>query len=378
MNYNQKSQSALEYMMTYGWAILIIVIVAAVLYSLGIFSPSSSLSATVTGFSGFVGTQALCSPYGVLILSLNNAVGNLVFVKYANSTLNGKTYSSNVSEYIAPGDTGKMFILGGCINVSNAHFSSKVEITYTEPGQALPGPYISVGYVTGTTSSFIADSVANFSNASSAYIPDSKSFNSIWDSGHKWTLVGWFYTRKIWNGNTYLIQEVPGCTSGLSSYQYNSTYFEPFNVEWNNSADTCSDGTTADSYPLNQAPYDRWEMITGIFSFNAQGNAWLAVCVDTNCQNMTWTLNGPANYSDPNPYNTILAGSGYNGMVANIQAYDTSFSLKDVQTLYGLGLGGIPIDSQNLIAWIPFDGNANDYSGNGNDALTSNVVYVNP
>ena len=37
-----KSQSALEYMMTYGWAILIIVIVAGVLYSLGIFSPSSS------------------------------------------------------------------------------------------------------------------------------------------------------------------------------------------------------------------------------------------------------------------------------------------------------------------------------------------------
>ena len=34
---NKRSQSALEYMMTYGWAILIIVIVAAVLYSFGIF-----------------------------------------------------------------------------------------------------------------------------------------------------------------------------------------------------------------------------------------------------------------------------------------------------------------------------------------------------
>ena len=38
---NKRSQSALEYMMTYGWAILIIVIVAVVLYSMGIFSPSS-------------------------------------------------------------------------------------------------------------------------------------------------------------------------------------------------------------------------------------------------------------------------------------------------------------------------------------------------
>ena len=39
MGLTHKSQSALEYMMTYGWAILVIVIVAAVLYSLGIFSP---------------------------------------------------------------------------------------------------------------------------------------------------------------------------------------------------------------------------------------------------------------------------------------------------------------------------------------------------
>ena len=55
---NKKSQSALEYMMTYGWAILIIVIVAAVLYSFGIFSPSSSISATITGFSGLGSVQA--------------------------------------------------------------------------------------------------------------------------------------------------------------------------------------------------------------------------------------------------------------------------------------------------------------------------------
>ena len=34
-----RNMSALEYMMTYGWAILIIVIVAVILYSMGIFNP---------------------------------------------------------------------------------------------------------------------------------------------------------------------------------------------------------------------------------------------------------------------------------------------------------------------------------------------------
>ena len=47
---SKRSQSALEYMMTYGWAILIIVIVAVILYSMGIFNPSSSISSTITGF----------------------------------------------------------------------------------------------------------------------------------------------------------------------------------------------------------------------------------------------------------------------------------------------------------------------------------------
>ena len=58
---SKRSQSALEYMMTYGWAILIIVIVAVILYSMGIFNPSSSISATVTGFSGLGSVTAQCT-----------------------------------------------------------------------------------------------------------------------------------------------------------------------------------------------------------------------------------------------------------------------------------------------------------------------------
>ncbi len=57
----KRAQSALEYMMTYGWAILIIVIVAAVLYSMGIFSPSSSVSSTSSGFSPFTPTATVCN-----------------------------------------------------------------------------------------------------------------------------------------------------------------------------------------------------------------------------------------------------------------------------------------------------------------------------
>ena len=37
----KKGQAAMEYLMTYGWAILIVIIVAAALYALGIFNPAT-------------------------------------------------------------------------------------------------------------------------------------------------------------------------------------------------------------------------------------------------------------------------------------------------------------------------------------------------
>ena len=95
MRLNHKSQSALEYMMTYGWAILVIVIVAAVLYSLGIFSPSSSLSTTITGFSNLGQVTAQCysnltgsgfSQNVGLVLTFGNAIGYPINISSINVT----------------------------------------------------------------------------------------------------------------------------------------------------------------------------------------------------------------------------------------------------------------------------------------------------
>ena len=72
---SKRSQSALEYMMTYGWAILIIVIVAVILYSMGIFNPSSSISTTITGFSSTPVSSVIFTDNGGLSLSVQNSVG---------------------------------------------------------------------------------------------------------------------------------------------------------------------------------------------------------------------------------------------------------------------------------------------------------------
>jgi len=71
---NKKAQSAMEYLMTYGWAILIIAIVLAALFSLGIFSSSSFTGTTCIATSGFICASPVWTA-GVLHVTLGQSTG---------------------------------------------------------------------------------------------------------------------------------------------------------------------------------------------------------------------------------------------------------------------------------------------------------------
>ncbi len=62
MTKNFKAQSAMEYLMTYGWAILIIAIVLAALYILGVFNGSAFIGTTCTATSGALCTSPIAAP----------------------------------------------------------------------------------------------------------------------------------------------------------------------------------------------------------------------------------------------------------------------------------------------------------------------------
>ncbi|MDE1856452.1 MAG: hypothetical protein KGH98_00025 [Candidatus Micrarchaeota archaeon] len=64
----RKAQSAMEYLMTYGWAILVIAVVLGALFSLGVFSSSSVLPQGCVAASGY-----LCSGQ-VLLPNAANAI----------------------------------------------------------------------------------------------------------------------------------------------------------------------------------------------------------------------------------------------------------------------------------------------------------------
>ncbi|MCL5016553.1 MAG: DUF2341 domain-containing protein [Candidatus Parvarchaeota archaeon] len=153
MSLPRRSQSALEYMMTYGWAILVIVIVAAVLYSLGIFSPSSSLSTTITGFSNLGTVNAVCLGGTSFTISMGDSTGYPINVTKINLTSSsGKTISSpNI--LIQPNSIQTVTVPSSSLCTSGARYSVSAVISYLEPGQIFPGPYTSTGTVSGTAAS---------------------------------------------------------------------------------------------------------------------------------------------------------------------------------------------------------------------------------
>ena len=156
-----KGQSAMEYLMTYGWAIIIVIIVAAALYALGVFNPSSYTQTAVSGFTEIGKPAAGSWQYkanGTFTVKLVNQLSypiNLTAVTV--QTTGGQSCSSvqvnggNVgASTIANG--GDMTVTANCPSSSaGASFSVKVDLTYTNVDQGLSG-FKDSGTLTGKVS----------------------------------------------------------------------------------------------------------------------------------------------------------------------------------------------------------------------------------
>jgi hypothetical protein len=93
----KKAQSALEYLMTYGWAILIIVIVGAALFALGVFNPSGSSTMTMTDISDFQLVDAIIKTDGNVTLILGTKTGKATTVTGIAFSVSGVPTCNNTA-----------------------------------------------------------------------------------------------------------------------------------------------------------------------------------------------------------------------------------------------------------------------------------------
>lgn len=84
----KKGQSALEYLFSYGWVILILFIIAAVLYFSGVFNPDQNTATIVKGLSYFHFDDALINTDGGFFIELGNRRGEKLTVTNIDYQIN--------------------------------------------------------------------------------------------------------------------------------------------------------------------------------------------------------------------------------------------------------------------------------------------------
>ena len=280
-----KSQSAMEYLMTYGWAILIIAVVLAALFELGVFNPMTFAPKASPGSCQVV------RPEGA---------GTTNFI-----SLEGEC-NGELPQYVAQ---------------FNGQ-SSKITVPISTSIDLVPS-------LTITTYAYIKP------------VPR----------------AAWLFREGI--SNNY-------ANFGMFVY-YNST------IKEYTLALECPD---KDVLPSNTVVnLNTWNFLA--LEITSAANIKLIVNgkpypVSSSC---TFSTN-PSYGVELGGYNPSTNNEYLNGSQSDIQLYNTSLSANEIQALYQEGIGGAPIDLQNLVGWWPLNGNANDYSGNGNNGVPTSITYT--
>jgi hypothetical protein len=126
----KKGQAAMEFLMTYGWAILVVLASIGALAYFGVLNPSKSLPSSCTIAPGF-GCDDFIVTSNTVQLVLRNGLGD-------DLTGVGVTVGTCTATSGAVWDTGAVLggsggiTLAGCTNGdSGARFKEDVDITYT-------------------------------------------------------------------------------------------------------------------------------------------------------------------------------------------------------------------------------------------------------
>ncbi|MCL4362036.1 MAG: LamG domain-containing protein [Candidatus Parvarchaeota archaeon] len=407
MGLTHKSQSALEYMMTYGWAILIIVIVAVILYSMGIFNPSSSVTFTSSGFAPFIISSAVCNNFGLIASVESGAFPNnalyvnldgfyIVSASGVNAQYN-KLYNVTPAVHsikLKPDSSVKIIIPGISCNTSKTFsISAKLQYYYSSPaGTAYSN---ATGTITGQVSS------ANFINfvrepPNSLYGDYHGGFILLDNNSHLFnkkkgfTIAIWFKEKTLdlsnqgcndfglvakngagYDNESYLVDLGTSCTvSGdfaIRSFIVNSTNDEEV---W-----TLGGNAVKPSYL-----YNKWFLY--VFTYNAsRENESIYLDGKFNIsQRVSGTLYTSMAPLDIGARGVVYSGNtpefGYrifNGTLANMQFYNVSLNSSQIMQLYNEGIYGRPVNYNDLMGWWPLYGDALDYSGYGTDGIPINM-----
>lgn len=311
MGHRSRAQSSMEYIMTYGWAVIIIAVILATLFELGVFN------STFLGPREPPGACWVLRPAGpgtVINAGLEGECSGLPPQFVAN--FNGQ--STNVS---APISTLSMLNTGqfsatawvfsrGSTGTEQMAFSAGSDVCYTSYSS---GP--------NDTGVILLAAPAYSGNAGSGLPDYFKVAACIWNSTYSGSQ--WEYASVPFQSSDYGQWEFMAAT-------YNGTYLDFY-----------LNGVLVGS---ELAPGKMLEPVNYISIGNMQS-----------------------------PISS--AKFWFNGSISDIQIYNISLDPSEVYYLYHKDLGSPPAALDGLVLWLPLNGNSNDYSGNTNGGEFYNGIY---
>jgi hypothetical protein len=308
-NSSMKLQSAMEYLMTYGWAILIIAIVLLTLNFLGVFNPQT----------------------------------------YAVKAQPG---SCSVNRPGGPNTTTGISLVGQC-----GSFAPKFAIYYSPSN-----PYATIG-IPSLTPVLAAQNTITITAWIDPSIPQSVSCSNP-TTGNP--CMGWIFAQYA--------------DYGLATCQVSASTIELCYYYWSAPGYGVDQGyTVLDPSAILQQ--NTWYFVSAVI--NDPWHYSSTTGTETLYLNGVNTFSGGVVNSGAKAWITDIAGGSYvccgqsfEGAMSNVQLYNTLLSANSIQALYQEGIGGPPIDLQDLEGWWPLNGNPNDYSGQNWQVTSGNVFYT--
>jgi hypothetical protein len=135
--------------MTYGWAIALVVIIAAVLFAMGIFDTSNFVGNRATGFAGASVSNWRLSPEGVMTVQVQNQVGKTITVREISVTISGTTGTNTTNaQNLTVGQTSSAIAITGLPSQgAGSGYTATMNINYSDTASGFA--YVSSGTLTG-------------------------------------------------------------------------------------------------------------------------------------------------------------------------------------------------------------------------------------
>lgn len=108
----KRAQSALEYLMTYGWVIIIILLAGGALYAMGILNPSTYTQKSCVGFDHLEYREHAFLDNGDFIIKLANGAGAKIQINRTVVTIEGNT-ETNSNDYSVDAGKSKIITVSG-------------------------------------------------------------------------------------------------------------------------------------------------------------------------------------------------------------------------------------------------------------------------